>query len=73
MARVLPIRWLFVELAHARRWLLVQSARKRRRLLVELARAKVVWPDIQTTIEFKLGFWLFLVVIAVVAVLGFLL
>ena len=84
MARVLPARrWLLVEFARARRWLLVQSARtkrwlliqsarKRRRLLVELARAKVVWPDIQTTIEFKLGFWLFLVFIAGVAVMGLL-
>jgi len=73
MARVLPTRrWLLVELAHARKWLLVQSARQKRRLLVELARAKKVWPDIKTTLEFKLGLWLFLALIAAVAVLRFL-
>ena len=84
MARVLATsQWLFVELARARqwllvesvrarKWLLVQSARKKRRLLVELARAKVVWPDIKTTIESKIGLWLFLAFIASVAVLGFL-
>ena len=66
-------KWLLVESTCARRWLVVQSARKRRRLLVEFARAKVVWPDIKTTLEFKLGFWLFLVVVAGVAALGFLL
>ena len=85
MARVLPARrWLLVEIARARRWLLVQSARtrkwlliqsarNRRRLLVEIARAKVVWPDMTTTLEFKLGFWLFLVLIAGVALLRLLL
>ena len=73
MARVLPTRpWLLVELARARKWLLVQSARKKRRLLIELARAKVVWPDIKTSLEFKLGLSLFLALIAAFVVLGFL-
>jgi hypothetical protein len=62
MARILPTRrWSLVELARARKWLLVQSAR-----------AKVVWPDIKTTLEFKLGLSLFLASIAALAVLSFL-
>ena len=73
MARVLLTRqWLLGELVHARKWLHVQSARQKRRLLVELAHAKVVWPDIKTTLEFKLGLGLFLALIAAVAVLRFL-
>ena len=83
MARELPTRrwllvelararsWLLVELARARKWLLVQSARQKRRLLVEVARAKVVWPDIKRSLEFKVGLWLFLALIAAVAVLRF--
>jgi len=72
MARILPTRrWFLVELARARKWLLVQSARKKRRLLVQLARAKMVWPDIKTTLEFKLGLSLFLAIITALAVLSF--
>ena len=44
----------------------------RRSLLIELARARAVWPEVKSTIEFKLGFSLFLVSIAGVAVVGFL-
>ena len=73
MASVFPARrWLLVELARARKWLRVQSAHKKRQFLVEVARAKVVWPDIKTTLEFKLGLWLFLALIAAVTVLRFL-
>jgi hypothetical protein len=71
MAREFPTRrWLLVELARARNWLFVQSARKKRRLLVEVARAKVVWPDIKSSFEFKVGLWLFLALIAAIAVLS---
>jgi hypothetical protein len=67
-----PRRWLLVEFARTRRWLLVKSARKRRRLIVEYARAKVVWPDIKRSFEFKMLFLLFFVVLTVaLAVLAF--
>jgi hypothetical protein len=60
MARVLLTRrWLLIELAHARSW-----------LLVELARAKVVWPDIKTSLEFKIALLLFVIFTVGVAVLG---
>ena len=39
-------------------------------LLVELARARVVWPDIKTSLEFKVAVWLFAVCIVGVAALG---
>ena len=42
----------------------------RRWLLVELARAKVVWPDIKTSLEFKIALLLFVIFTAGVAVLG---
>jgi hypothetical protein len=64
-------RWLLVELARARTWLLLESARKRRRLLVELARAKVVWPDIKSSLEFKVALLLFVIFTIGVAVLAF--
>lgn len=83
MARVLPTgtrllvesararRWLFVQSARTRRWLLVESARKKRRLLVEVARAKMVWPDIKTSLEFKVALLLFAMFTVGVAVLAF--
>jgi hypothetical protein len=72
MARVFSTRrWLLVELARARTWLLLESARKRRRLLVELARAKVVWPDIKSSLEFKVALLLFVIFTIGVAVLAF--
>jgi len=61
---------LLVELARARRWLVVESARKRRSLLVELARAKVVWPDITTSLEFKITLSMFVVFIVGLAMLA---
>jgi len=42
----------------------------KRSLLVELARARVVWPDIKTTLEFKMALWLFAVFVIGLAVLG---
>ena len=72
MARVLPTRrWLLVELAHTRRWLLVESARKKRSLLIELARAKVVWPDITSSLEFRVALLLFVIFTVGLAVLAF--
>jgi len=50
---------------------LVESTRKKRRLLVELARAKVVWPDIRSSLEFKVGLLLFLIFTIGVTVLAF--
>ena len=82
MARVFPTRrwllvkwararrWVRLESAPARRWLLVASAPARRWLLVELARAKVVWPDIKSTIEFWVALVLFVVCVVAIAVLG---
>jgi hypothetical protein len=64
-------RRLLIELAHARRWLLVESARKKRRLLVELARAKVVWPDVRSSLEFKVALLLFAIFTVGLAVLAF--
>ena len=64
-------RRLLVELAHARRWLLVESARKKRRLLVEFARAKVVWPDIRSSLEFKVTLLLFVILTVGLALLRF--
>ena len=70
MARVLPTtRWLRVESARARKWLRVESTRKKRRLLVEIARAKVVWPDIKRTQEFRVALLLFVVFAVAVGVL----
>jgi len=43
----------------------------RRWLLVELARAKAVWPDIKSSLEFKVALWLFVIFTIGVAVLGF--
>jgi hypothetical protein len=42
----------------------------KRSLLVELARARVVWPDIKTALEFKIAPWLFAVCIFGLVVLG---
>jgi hypothetical protein len=63
--------WLLVETTRAKRWLLVESARRKRRLLVELARAKVVWPDMTSSLEFKVAILLFIIFTIGVAVLGF--
>ena len=72
MARVLPTRrWLLVAFARASGWLNVESARKRRWLLVELARVKVVWPDIKSSLEFKIALLLFVLFTIGVAVLAF--
>ncbi|HZO41214.1 MAG TPA: hypothetical protein VFE97_18495 [Methylomirabilota bacterium] len=61
MARVLPTRrWLLVKLARARRWLRVESAR-----------AEVVWPDIKSSLEFKVALLVFVVFTIGVVVLGF--
>ena len=43
----------------------------RRWLLVELARVKVVWPDIKSSLEFKIALLLFVIFTIGVAVLAF--
>ncbi len=43
---------------------------RKRWLLVELARAKAVWPDIKTSLEFKIALLLFVIFTVGVAVLG---
>jgi hypothetical protein len=42
----------------------------KRSLLVELERARVVWPDIKSTPEFKIALWVFLVFTVGLTVLG---
>jgi hypothetical protein len=44
--------------------------RTKRWLLVELERARAVWPDIKSSLEFKIALLLFIIFTVVVAVLG---
>jgi hypothetical protein len=44
--------------------------RTKRWLLIELERAQAVWPDIKSSLEFKIARLLFVIFTVVVAVLG---